>query len=165
MYYTIYKTTNLINNKFYIGKHQTTDLKDGYLGSGKFLKRAIKKYGIENFKKEILHIFNNEEEMNQKERELVIISEDSYNLCEGGKGGFGYISKNLPNGFLGKKHSEETKQKMREARSKQVFSEETKQKISKLKIGNKIWLGRKHSAESKLKMSLAKNKKLNYENN
>lgn len=94
MYYTIYKITNKLNNKFYIGKHQTQNLEDGYMGSGILIKRAIEKYGIENFSKEILFVFDNEEEMNQKEKELVIISENCYNLCDGGKGGFGYIHKN-----------------------------------------------------------------------
>ena len=64
------------------------------MGSGKLLKRAIKKYGIENFSKEILHVFDTEEEMNAKEKELVVINEQSYNLCEGGKGGFSYINQN-----------------------------------------------------------------------
>jgi len=92
LFYTIYKTTNRINGKFYIGKHQTKNLDDGYLGSGKLLKRAITKYGIEHFSKQILHIFDNEAHMNAKEKELVVISEQSYNLCPGGKGGFGYIN-------------------------------------------------------------------------
>lgn len=95
MYFIVYKTTNKINGKFYIGKHQTTDLNDGYFGSGKLLKRAIKKYGKENFLSEILHVFQTEEEMNQKEKELVIIGKMSYNLCEGGKGGFGYINRKV----------------------------------------------------------------------
>ena len=95
MYYIIYKITNTLNGKYYIGKHQTTDLNDGYLGSGKLLKRAIEKYGVEHFTKEILHIFDNEVEMNAKEKELVVICEESYNLCPGGRGGFGYINANL----------------------------------------------------------------------
>ena len=86
MYYTIYKITNNINNKFYIGKHQTRDLNDNYMGSGNLIKLAIKKHGIENFTKDILFVFNNEEEMNIKEKELVVLSENSYNMCEGGKG-------------------------------------------------------------------------------
>ena len=92
IYYTIYKITNNINGKYYIGKHQTFDLNDGYMGSGKLLKLAINKYGIENFTKEVLHIFKTEEEMNAKEKELVVISEQTYNLNEGGHGGFGYIN-------------------------------------------------------------------------
>jgi group I intron endonuclease len=98
MFYTVYKTTNKIDGKIYVGKHQTKDLNDGYLGSGKALKRAIEKYGIENFTKEILFIFDNEAEMNTKEASLVteeFVKEDTnYNLCPGGNGGFGYINSN-----------------------------------------------------------------------
>jgi len=92
LFYTVYKITNNINGKYYIGKHQTKDLDDEYMGSGKLLKHAINKYGIENFNKEILHVFDNVEEMNAREAELVIVSEGTYNLCEGGQGGFGYIN-------------------------------------------------------------------------
>lgn len=104
MFYTIYKITNKVNGKIYIGKHQTKDLNDGYMGSGKHLKRAIEKYGIENFEKNILFVYDNEEEMNVKESELVtedfVTKDNNYNLCPGGNGGFGYInSNNLRNGF------------------------------------------------------------------
>ena len=97
-YILIYKTTNIINNMEYIGKRVTEDINDSYLGSGKHLKRAIKKYGIENFIKNILFVFDNEEDMNNKEKELVTDQycsrNDTYNICEGGKGGFSYINKN-----------------------------------------------------------------------
>jgi len=167
MFYTIYKITNNINQKYYIGMHKTSNLEDGYMGSGKLIKRAIQKYSIENFTKEILHVFDNEEDMKNKEKELVVINEMSYNLCDGGHGGFSYINKqpekkdwvlkgriatNIalkekygvsnssqidfvrrkigekaklrheqgltkpPPSFLGKKHSEETKQKMRNSK-------------------------------------------------
>lgn len=96
MFYTVYKITNKINGKIYIGKHQTKDLNDDYMGSGKHLRHAIEKYGIENFEKEILFHFDNEAEMNLKEAELVTeefcLREDTYNLCPGGKGGWGYLN-------------------------------------------------------------------------
>jgi hypothetical protein len=44
MFYIIYKITNKINGKIYIGKHQTKDVQDSYMGSGKRLRYAIKKY-------------------------------------------------------------------------------------------------------------------------
>lgn len=55
-YYTIYQITNLVNNKIYVGCHKTNDINDEYMGSGKYLIAAQQKYGMENFKKEILYI-------------------------------------------------------------------------------------------------------------
>ena len=115
MNYIIYKTTNLINNKVYVGSHQTENLNDGYLGSGKHLKYAIKKYGKENFKFEILQFFNTPEEMFLAEREIVneafVKDPCTYNLKVGGSGG----NPGIVGAFKGRKHSEETKEKQRQA--------------------------------------------------
>ena len=54
MHYTIYQTTNLVNSKYYLGKHITKNPNDRYLGSGPKLKNAIKKYGRKSFIKNIL---------------------------------------------------------------------------------------------------------------
>lgn len=91
IHYYLYQITNKINNKIYIGVHKTTDLaNDNYMGSGTVLKRAIKKYGIENFEKVILEYFGSAEEMFLKEAEIVtpafVQKDNNYNLCEGGKG-------------------------------------------------------------------------------
>ncbi len=96
-HYLVYKTTCLMNGKIYIGKHETDNLDDGYLGSGKLLIRAIEKYGEENFKREILFECSSREEMNVKEAELVneefLKRDDVYNLKQGGEGGFDCINK------------------------------------------------------------------------
>mgnify|MGYP000066527054 CR=1 FL=1 len=88
MYFLIYKTTNLINNKIYIGQHKTKDINDNYIGSGSYLWKSIRKYGIENFKREILFIFDNHDDMNSKEAELVdqkfLDRPDTMNLVLGG---------------------------------------------------------------------------------
>lgn len=104
MYYTVYQVTNLVNGKIYIGKHVTKDLNDGYMGSGKWLRRAIEKYGLESFSKDILFVFDNEDEMNLKEAEIVTEKfcnlKSNYNLCPGGHGGFGYLNSNGLNGSI-----------------------------------------------------------------
>lgn len=90
--YSIYETTNLINNKIYIGAHKTKDPNDCYMGSGKIIKRAISKHGASNFKTVILHLCQNEQEMYQLEHTIVneefITRDDTYNIRVGGKGGF-----------------------------------------------------------------------------
>jgi len=90
-YHTVYKTVNLINDKFYIGKHSTDDLEDGYLGSGLLIQHAIELYGRENFDKEILHLTETAEQASFLEKELVtqdlLNNPQCYNLALGGVGG------------------------------------------------------------------------------
>lgn len=98
-YHYLYKTTNLINNKYYYGMHSTCNLHDGYLGSGTRLLRAIKKHDKENFKIEILEFFNSREELINGEIKLItelIINEDlCMNLKPGGQGGFNNVDHQL----------------------------------------------------------------------
>ena len=86
----IYETINLINGKRYIGKDVYNDSE--YLGSGRILTKAIKKYGIENFKKIILEFCNSIEELNEREKHWIAItnaqkSQKYYNVGAGGEGG------------------------------------------------------------------------------
>lgn len=100
MFYTIYQITDTTNGFIYIGKHQTKKLEDGYMGSGKRLVYAVNKRGLDKFTKSILFVFDTESEMNLKEAEIVtpefLKRPDVYNLCEGGKGGWGYLNDSSP---------------------------------------------------------------------
>jgi group I intron endonuclease len=91
-YHFIYKTTNLITGKFYIGMHSTNNLEDGYLGSGKRLRHSIKKYGYNNFIIEHLEFFNTRDELVNREKELInedLLNEPMcINLRPGGTGGW-----------------------------------------------------------------------------
>lgn len=159
----------MINGKTYIGQHRYKDLNDDYMGSGKRLRAAQAKYGIENFKKEILvfnvskkeHIDLLEKTFIAAERKKVGV-ENCYNITDGGVGG---TSK-------GKhwKLSEETKRKMSEAKKGRKLSEEHRRKLSEAKKGKKhsplseeikrkiseANKGKQHSGEWKKMMSEAK---------
>lgn len=94
MYYTIYKITNSINDKYYIGKHKTQDPNDDYLGSGKVIRAAINKYGRDKFTKTILELCDSEEHMNERERAILTLEHvnnpNCYNCRVGGEGGWGH---------------------------------------------------------------------------
>lgn len=88
-YHYFYKITNNINNHFYYGIHSTNNIDDGYMGSGSRLHHAYKKYGIENFTKEILKYFDTREELAQYEADVVteelVLDENCYNISCGGE--------------------------------------------------------------------------------
>jgi group I intron endonuclease len=156
-YYIVYETTNNINGKKYRGIHVTNDLNDDYLGSGKLLKKAIKKYGSENFNKIILEICSSSEEMYEKESFYVneewVLSAETYNLKVGGEGGWDYINKN-PNKTRWteekrKKHSELMKEKV------------AKGEFRPHKRITNGFLGKKHTLEARKKISENNGCKLN----
>jgi hypothetical protein len=150
MYYIVYRIRNKIDKKIYVGVHQTMNINDSYMGSGKRIIRAIAKHGVENFDKKILFVFDNEVDMINMERKIVteefLERSDTYNIALGGWGG-GIKSKehrkNLSLSQKGKprpKASEETKKKMSETRKKlpgNKWSDESKKRFSKLKTGVK----------------------------
>jgi group I intron endonuclease len=175
MHYYLYKITNLINDKYYVGVHKTKNINDGYMGSGKVIRQAIEKYGIENFKKEILEYFSDSKTMLKREKEIVtedfLTQENVYNLRKGGDGGFDYINKNKLN--ASPESLEKRRKKLKENFSNKNWygknnpfynkkhSDETKQHISEkrkefFENGGehpKGMLGKKHKEETKKHVS------------
>ena len=98
MFYYLYEIKNTVNNKIYVGVHQTKDINDGYMGSGTVINKAYEKYGKEMFVKTILEYFDTREDMIRREKEIVnedfLSRDDIYNVRRGGTGGFDYINKN-----------------------------------------------------------------------
>lgn len=153
-YGVIYKITNNINGKIYIGKtkqffkkyingkfkHLT---KENYNIGCKYINSAILKYGIENFSVKLIDLAYTLKKLNELEQKYIIDFNSrnpkiGYNIAKGGDGGCG---------FIGHKHSEESKNKMRKSAIGRKLSEETKQKMSASRLGRKV------SQETKQKLS------------
>ena len=149
--------------------HSTSNLKDGYLGSGKRLRYSIRKYGESNFKLEILEFFSTREELVKREKELVnedlIKDSNCLNLKLGGNGGlhkmtpeeeFLWHSKGGKQTFIlyGKQRAENTSKRNKELWKKGVYSN--------FKCD---WTGKKHKPETIQKMKeVAKGKGLGVKN-
>lgn len=123
MFGYIYKTTNILNNMIYIGKHKwdSLELDSTYLGSGIYLKRAIEKYGKENFTCEILDYAETLQELNDKEKLYIekfnsMNSNIGYNLTRGGDGTY------LPGVCLGRSWDPIVQDKIRKT-VKQLWSD------------------------------------------
>ena len=147
--YLIYKITNILNNKIYIGK-TTQTLNARWLdheaeakrwqncqqtgrafGYNSKLYSAIAKDGISNFKISILEETSDLETLNKREKfwiKTLKTRTQGYNISAGGDGGF----------FLGCHHAEEAKEKIREASKQRRHSSETREKISKANLGHKV---------------------------
>lgn len=168
----IYKTTNKINQKIYIGKHQSSEYDDKYFGSGKILRRAIEKYGIENFINEIIDIADTDEELNEKEKHYIKLYKDlygknCYNLASGGDGGdvFKYQSLEDKQKFVDKMtainkkrcNTEEFKNKLSKATSKR-YQDISERKLHSEKI-REVWSNQdlREEQSKKLKEYYSKN--------
>lgn len=165
----IYKTTNLINGKFYVGKASKNSPE--YLGSGVLLNAAIKKYGKDNFKKEILEEVTSIENLDI--REIYWINELNatdrnigYNITAGGTGGNTYANNpnydNIITNLKKRRHTEETKKKISKNnwQSKNIGSRTgskwDEDQINKMKDYYKNnpggFKGKNHSEETKKKI-------------
>ena len=176
-YNYIYKITNQVNSKIYIGKHSTDNLDDGYMGSGILICKAENKYGIENFTKEYLAFCDTEEKLNWLEKFYIKkykAREVGYNLTDGGDGGSGYkhtdeykkrmsaLYKGSGNPMYGKNAEDymtddakkEKHRKVSESnKGKHFMSDEQKQKISHINKGRtSFWKDKHLPEETKQKM-------------
>ena len=154
MYYTVYKVTNKVNGKIYIGCHKTKNLDDGYMGSGVYLKRSQKIHGMENFEKEILFVFDNANDMFAKEAEIVTVDflaeENTYNLTVGGFGGWDYVNNDIDKVTKSRQIGGKLGAKSTNARYPNLS------KQTALRGRKEGWFNYKnHSEETKLKISRA----------
>jgi len=157
-FHFIYKTTNLLNSKFYIGMHSTNNLKDGYLGSGKSLRYAIRKYGIENFVLEIIEWCENRESLINQEKKIIteqfLNDPNCYNLKPGGLGGFNNTEHQLKcSKAAGLKHGEKIKndEEYRNKYSKKISEANKRRHLrGELKTWKDVydWTGKLHKPET-----------------
>lgn len=156
MYYGyIYRTTNLVNGKTYIGQHKKTNNKI-YRGSGTILQKAFKKYGLDNFKTEELLWCKNKEELNRMEELFIyeerLIGKAEYNISSGGEGAKGVSLYREDNPFYGKKHTTKTKRLISEKhKGKRGYWKD--KHFSEEHIIKTRRTGSKHSKETRFKMS------------
>lgn len=157
MYGYIYKTTNLINNKIYVGQHKATTFDKSYYGSGKLLKDAIKKYGIENFNCEVLEWCETVDELNACEQKHIAQEKSksiygNYNMSDGGH--VPRMSGVLnPNYGVHRPHTEEEKRHLSEVNKghKPTFTRKrTPEEIKQMSERSSM---HRHSEEAKKKIS------------
>lgn len=184
MYY-IYRITNLVNGNTYIGQHQPKENEpfDKYLGSGELIRRAIKKHGKENFKKEILYNNIQYKKTADSVEKFAIAKEKAigkaeYNISTGGTGGdLGpEVRKKMSKAQKGKHLSEETRKKISKALKGRTLNDAWKKKLSESHKGKKLGpaseetkkkrsdalKGKGHSSEWRRKVSEAKKGRPNW---
>lgn len=168
-HYYLYRVANKVNGKIYVGVHKTQRPDDGYMGSGKVIRDAIRKHGPENFEKEILETFDNAADMFKREAEVVteefLARPDVYNLRRGGHGGFDYINSSGLNNLDGKHRKARAALGVKYPRGTAFVchSDETKRKISEANKGRSgTFTGKRHTILTRQKLSeIAKNRTSN----
>lgn len=156
MYGYIYLTTNLINGKKYIGMHKSSEFDPKYKGSGKILLEAIRKYGEENFKVEILETYETAESLHIAEQDFIekfdaCNSKDYYNIKQGGFGGWKINGVSIKKGV---KISEEARRNVSLAHMGKPWSDAQKKAHEGLFVKEKNpFYGKDFSPETKAKLS------------
>jgi hypothetical protein len=159
----VYKTTCIITGNYYIGMHATSNINDGYMGSGRRLKMSINKHGLENHTKEILEFLADKKSLIN--REIQLVNEDllndpnCMNLMRGGDGGGGFRNdehriKFLRSGTEASAKSGKCKDTMKKLLADPDWAKAYKEKMSKSLTGlkRKTPIRNKHSEETKSKM-------------
>ena len=157
IYHYIYKTTNLLNGKYYYGMHSTNNLEDGYLGSGKRLRYSVNKHGKENHSVEILEFLPDRKELVKREKEIVnlneIAKENCMNIMTGGEGGLPTnINLELFHYLGGKAGGNIHAQKLKnDPEFAEAFKLISSNRMKKLHLDGKShsWKGKHHSIETK----------------
>ena len=161
-YHYIYKTTNLLSGRYYIGMHSTDNLEDGYMGSGTRLRRSLNKHGKDNHKVEFIEFLDSREELKDREAEIVnlneIAKEDCMNLKVGGYGGLSDDKHKKAFTDAGINNFKNSKEKRDAAvRLVQATPEFRKNMSDALKVYHidnpNSFKGRTHTEETKQKMS------------
>lgn len=152
--WVIYKTTCVVTNKIYIGQHKTQNIDDGYLGSGKLIRRAIEKYGPESFVREILSIEESFEQARISEETQIRMHNSTdrnvgYNISKYAWGGQPITEESrrkISVKLTGRVLSEATKDKMK--KPKEPFSDSHRKNMSLSRAG-KFWYCNPQTQESK----------------
>lgn len=171
----VYKITNKINNKIYIGQ-TIRSLEERWRGhwkerrSGRYICNALQKYGKSNFSIQIMAYCDNLEALNSVEKYMILKYKSQYpfgyNILAGGKNAkhteetkkkMSDMAKGRKSAFKGKKHSKATKDLIRKSRLGKSMNYATKNKIKHATTGIKNhFFGKKHSNETRAKISKLK---------
>ena len=169
----LYKTICLITGRYYIGIHSTNNLEDDYMGSGKRLRRSVRKYGVENHKKEILEFFENRELLVEREKKIItpeiLRDKNCMNIQPGGGGGFSTEQQKINS------HKSQLKQKYLKENDTEWVKKKSKKISDSLQLqykngerGKKYffdWSGKTHSDNTKRKIGEINRLKQKGENN
>lgn len=138
--YYIYLITNKLNGKTYVGQHKVETLKkDSYFGSGIYLKRAIDKYGQENFEKTVLKYCETREQADFLEKKYISFYRlggfAEYNIADGGEGGKTWDQHGVPKSEIQKINQSRTmKEKYRNGLLQAPYKGETRSSTHKKNI-------------------------------
>lgn len=154
VFYTVYIILNNFDDMYYIGTHITNNLDDRYLGSGTRLNHAKKKHGSKNFRREILKIFDNANDMFDLEEELVDPTDPlTYNIAKGGKGIFKHVRIVMTQEQLTARAQKALATKKARYTPEQIS--EWSNRPSEKRKNTKSFLGKTHTDEVKAKISEA----------